>query len=87
MSKHWKSKKNLIIQEIADYWEELWEYKYSLNLRGKNTVKQFLSFLNPMEIKESMEIAVCRIDSDVSKCFQYFCGVVYTKKKQKYGQK
>lgn len=81
-----EKKYNKIINEISDYWSELWNYEYSLNNRGKLSIKKFLTFLEPEEIKESMDIATCKI-SNVEECFKYFCGVVYTKKRNKYEQK
>lgn len=75
-------KYNKIVDNIADYWSEIWNNHYSLNHRGRSSIKTFLGFLEPEEIKESMDIARCKIDN-IEECYKYFCGIVYTKRKQK----
>lgn len=75
-----EKKHNKIIKDITDYWAELWNYEYTLNHRGKTSIKTFLKFLEPQEIKESMDIAMCK-NFNVEQCFKYFCGVIYTKRK------
>jgi hypothetical protein len=72
------------IEEISDYWSELWNGKYSLNTRGKGTMKIFLKYFSTSEIKEAMILAV-KFD-EVGKCFKYLCGILHNKRKQKVWQ-
>lgn len=74
-------KDNEIVNNICFHWAKIWNFSYELNFNGKTTIKKFLSFLTPQEIKESMDIAFCKIPDRIEDCFKYFCGVVYTKKR------
>ena len=76
------------IEELNGYWEKLWDNKYSLNTRGKGTIKMFLKDFTPEEIKEAMLIAT-KIN-EVGRAYRYMCGILHTKRRQRqegYGKK
>ena len=73
---------NEIVIEVCDYWEELWEGKWSFTIRGIATIRRFLKQLDKEEIKEAMAIAENRF-ADVERAFRYFCGIVWQKIRNK----
>lgn len=71
---------NKKINKLAKVWASVFENKFSLNARGRATVKFFLKYLSEDEIEESMYIASGKFPMDIERGFKYFCGVLHNKK-------
>lgn len=67
---------------LTQYWSNLWDGEYELNIRGEASIKRFLKALSADEIKESMAIACERI-SNVNNAWKYCCGIMWNKVKVK----
>ena len=75
------------VDKLSKIWAELWNDRYTLNLRGRSTIKMFLKHLPESEIEEAMYIATGKISNDIENCYKYLCGVLHTKKRTLYGEK
>jgi len=78
-----ENRNSKILFEISCYWEELWDGKYSLNIRGEANVKMFLKNFDKEEIKEGMAIARGKNLNDIERSWKYFCGVMWNKLRNK----
>ncbi len=72
---------NNSIENLCSYWADLNENKYSLNSRGRASIKQFLRKLTSFELTDAMDIASSKISSDskeeIERRFRYFCGICH----------
>lgn len=82
--KYQQEKELVVDMQIADldyYWSELWDNKFSLNTRGKASVKMFLKSFSVDEIKDAMFLST-RIDN-ISDAFRYMCGILHNRLRER----
>ena len=75
-----KARETRIVNYLCNIWSELNNHEWTLNDKGKATLKRFLNHLDKYEIEEAMEIST-KIH-DISQRYKYFCGVCWHKIKE-----
>lgn len=71
------------VENIDEYWNELWDGRFNLNVRGKSSISMFLNYFTVSEIKEAM-FQSSRLQ-DVSSAFRYMCGILHNKRRERNG--
>lgn len=70
------------LEDLIDYWFELWPQLQSISLREKASIASFLEHFSPSEIKGAMNIARSRVNYG-SDGFKYMCGVLHTRRRER----
>lgn len=81
---HKKEKEGL--KNLNDYWSKRCGGTCIWNENGLSSVREFLKFLTPGEIKEAIDIASDKDFSDIESQFRYFCGICHNIKDKKLGR-
>lgn len=72
-----KARETRTVNQLVSIWSDLNGNEWTLNDRGKSTIKTFLKHLDKYEIEEAMEIST-KIN-DINARFKYFCGICWHK--------
>ena len=81
--KKYSKLKEEILEDVCEYWSELWNGSYSINSQGKLSIKFFLRDFESNAIKEAMDIAVGRVRDSAEGSFKYMCGILHARRKER----
>lgn len=80
LQKKMQSLKNDALDEVEEYWSEVWEGS-SFSPSGRSSIKNFLKEFSVEEMQEAIDIST-RMKSD-SAGFKYMCGILHTWRKER----
>lgn len=72
----------LLIDDIDDYWSQLWDRKYSLNIYGRASIKMFLGIFTKEEITDALYRGAVKVKKP-AEAFKYACGILHNIKRRK----
>jgi hypothetical protein len=71
-------------EKLSKIWSELADGKWRLSSRGRNSLRNFLRYLEPAQIYDAMIIADDKVPIDdtqdsIAYRFKYFCGICWNR--------